>query len=309
MNLNNPLPWFNTANRIQVDSESECRYLRTDPFRPVILVSFCDGSDPMKQLSRRQFLRTSGLGVAAFGAMQAPVFGQARRRVIVIGGGWGGATAAKYVRLGDPSIDVIMLEPNKQFISCPFSNLVLSGVRTLDSMTFDYGRLRGHGVRVIHEMATAIEPAAKRVRVGEGWLEYDKVIVSPGVEFQYEQIEGCARPATASCTRGRRGRRRWRSPSSSSRWRRRRGGHDGATGRLPLPAGALRAGVADRVVHQDQEAEVEADRARRQSQRRLEDGAVPQGVGGVPEPRVPRLNKVVKVDRRAAPSAPSSATP
>jgi len=51
------------------------------------------------------------------------------------------------VRLGDPSIEVILLEPNKQFISCPFSNLVLSGVRSLDSMTFDYGRLRGHGVR------------------------------------------------------------------------------------------------------------------------------------------------------------------
>ncbi|HYE94347.1 MAG TPA: FCSD flavin-binding domain-containing protein, partial [Terriglobales bacterium] len=112
------------------------------------------------------------------------------KRVVVIGGGWGGATAAKYVKLGDPSIEVILLEPNKQFISCPFSNLVLSGVRTLDSMTFDYGRLRGHGVRVLHEMATAIEPAARRVRVGEGWLQYDKLVVSPGVEFQYEQVQG-----------------------------------------------------------------------------------------------------------------------
>jgi sulfide dehydrogenase [flavocytochrome c] flavoprotein subunit len=148
-------------------------------------------------VTRRQFLRTTGLGVAAVGALGgcataikgdfAPKTG---KRVVVIGGGWGGATAAKYVRLGDPSIEVILLEPNKQFISCPFSNLVLSGVRTLDSMTFDYGRLRGHGVRVIHEMATAIEPAAHRVRVGEGWLQYDRVIVSPGVEFQYEQIQG-----------------------------------------------------------------------------------------------------------------------
>ena len=115
-------------------------------------------------VTRRQFLRTTGLGVAAVGALGgcapaikgdfAPKTG---KRVVVIGGGWGGSTAAKYVKLGDPSIEVILLEPNKQFISCPFSNLVLSGVRTLDSMTFDYGRLRGHGVRIIHEAATALE--------------------------------------------------------------------------------------------------------------------------------------------------------
>ena len=148
-------------------------------------------------VTRRQFLRTTGFGVAAVGALGACATAttgdfapKSGKRVVVIGGGWGGATAAKYVKLGDPSIDVILLEPNKQFISCPFSNLVLSGVRTLDSMTFDYARLRGHGVRVIHEMATALEPAAHRVRVGEGTLEYDKVIVSPGVEFQYEQIDG-----------------------------------------------------------------------------------------------------------------------
>jgi NADPH-dependent 2,4-dienoyl-CoA reductase/sulfur reductase-like enzyme len=148
-------------------------------------------------VTRRQFLRTTGLGVAAVGALGgcattlrgdfAPKTG---KRVVVVGGGWGGATAAKYVRLGDPSIEVVLLEPNRRFVSCPFSNLVLSGVRTLDSMTFEYGRLRGHGVRVLHEPATALEPAAHRVRVGEGWLQYDRLIVSPGVEFQDEQIQG-----------------------------------------------------------------------------------------------------------------------
>jgi NADPH-dependent 2,4-dienoyl-CoA reductase/sulfur reductase-like enzyme len=147
-------------------------------------------------VTRRQFLHTTGTGVVlgALGgcatALQGDFAPKTGKRVVVIGGGWGGATAAKYVRLGDPSIEVILLEPNTQFISCPFSNLVLSGVRTLDSMTFDYGRVRGHGVRVLHETATAIEPAARRVRVGEGWLQYDKLVVSPGVEFQYEQIQG-----------------------------------------------------------------------------------------------------------------------
>src|SRR5262249_17022680 len=73
------------------------------------------------------------------------------RRVVVIGGGWGGATAAKYVRLADPSIEVVLLEPNREFVSCPFSNLVLSGQRTIESLTFDYDGLRAHGVEVLHE--------------------------------------------------------------------------------------------------------------------------------------------------------------
>ena len=91
-------------------------------------------------------------------------------RVVVIGGGWGGATAAKYVRLIDPNIEVVLIEPNREFISCPFSNLVLAGVRTIGSLTMGYDGLRKHGVRIIHETATAIEPDQKRVRLGEGYL-------------------------------------------------------------------------------------------------------------------------------------------
>jgi sulfide dehydrogenase [flavocytochrome c] flavoprotein chain len=148
----------------------------------------------MTEFTRRKFLWTSGLGLLAAGcAPTVSDFAQkSGRRVVVIGGGWGGATAAKYVRLADPSIEVVLLEPNKEFVSCPFSNLVLSGVRTIESMTFDYGRLRDHGVRVLHETATAIEPDAKRVRVGADSLPYDRLIVSPGVEFQWEQVDGLA---------------------------------------------------------------------------------------------------------------------
>src|SRR5712691_9321589 len=118
----------------------------------------------MKASTRREFLRTSGSGLALLAAGCAPTvsdFAQKTgRRVVVIGGGWGGATAAKYVRLADPSIEVVLLEPNKAFVSCPFSNLVLSGVRTIDSITFGYGGLRARGVRILHETAAAIEPAA-----------------------------------------------------------------------------------------------------------------------------------------------------
>ena len=151
----------------------------------------------MTQSSRREFLRTSswaGLGLLAAGcAPKVSDFAQKPgRRVVVIGGGWGGTSAAKYVRLADPSIEVILLEPNKEFVSCPFSNLVLSGVRTIESLTFNYDRLREHGVKVLHETATMIEPDARRVRVGTDALPYDRLIVSPGVEFQWDQVDGLA---------------------------------------------------------------------------------------------------------------------
>ncbi|PYM92447.1 MAG: flavocytochrome C [Candidatus Rokuibacteriota bacterium] len=150
----------------------------------------------MSHWTRRHFLGTSGIGLGLLAAGCAPTvsdFAQkSGRRVVVIGGGWGGATAAKYVRLADPSIEVVLLEPNKEFVSCPFSNLVLSGVRSIDSISFGYGGLRARGVRVLHEAATAIEPDARRVKVGDGYIQYDRLIVSPGVEFQWEQVEGLA---------------------------------------------------------------------------------------------------------------------
>ncbi|MDP9130935.1 MAG: FAD-dependent oxidoreductase [Candidatus Binatota bacterium] len=120
----------------------------------------------MAKITRRRFLQVSGMSVAALSAARVPVFGQARRRVLVIGGGWGGATAAKYIRLTDPSIEVTLLEPNKEFISCPFSNLVVAGVESLKGLTLNYNGLRKHGVKIRHEAAAAIEPDKKRVRVG-----------------------------------------------------------------------------------------------------------------------------------------------
>ena len=146
----------------------------------------------MNQISRRRFLKVGGMSVAALGTMHVRSFAQARRRVIVIGGGWGGATAAKYIRLTDPSIEVTLLEPSKEFISCPFSNLVLAGVESLKNLTMNYDGLRKHGVKIRHEAAAAIEPDKRRVRVGKDSLEYDRLIVSPGIDFQWEQVEGLA---------------------------------------------------------------------------------------------------------------------
>jgi sulfide dehydrogenase [flavocytochrome c] flavoprotein chain len=159
------------------------------------------GGTMMSVVTRRAFLRSSGLGLGVLAgagltgcatAIKGDFAPRKGPRVVVIGGGWGGATAAKYVRLLDPAIEVVLIEPNREFISCPFSNLVLAGLRTIDSLTMGYDGLRKHGVRIIHETATAIEPDQKRVRLGEGYLQYDRLVVSPGVDFQWEQVEGLA---------------------------------------------------------------------------------------------------------------------
>ena len=149
----------------------------------------------MGQLTRRQFLRSAS-GVLAVAGLSGCRTGAGEivppsgRRVVVVGGGWGGATAAKYVRMADPSVEVVLLEPNKRFISCPFSNLVLSGVRKLPSLTFDYDRLQTYGVTLRHEPALAIDADQGRIRVADGYLGYDRLILSPGVDFQWEQVEG-----------------------------------------------------------------------------------------------------------------------
>jgi NADPH-dependent 2,4-dienoyl-CoA reductase/sulfur reductase-like enzyme len=152
----------------------------------------------VSRVTRRQFLGGTAAGVALGAlagcapAVTGEVVPRTGRRVVVIGGGWGGATAAKYAKAADPRLEVVLLEPGRQFVSCPFSNLVLSGVRTLESLTMGYDGLRRRGVVVRHEAATALEPDRKRVRLAEGYLAYDRCIVAPGIDFQWEQVQGLA---------------------------------------------------------------------------------------------------------------------
>src|SRR3954463_406388 len=102
-----------------------------------------------------------------------------RARVVVIGGGFGGATAAKYVRMWDPSIDVVLVERDAQFVSCPMSNLVLAGYATMAEITREYEGLRRHGVQVVRDEAVAIDAAKKTVRLARGGdIAYQRLIVS-----------------------------------------------------------------------------------------------------------------------------------
>jgi sulfide dehydrogenase [flavocytochrome c] flavoprotein subunit len=148
----------------------------------------------MNRLSRRNFLALLG-GTTAAGLLGFPVAsrgGAYRARVVVVGGGYGGATAAKYLRLADPRIEVILIEKDDNFISCALSNEVLAGERTLGSLTFSFDSLAAfYGVRVVHDEVTQID-ATRRIAFTRSGQEYgfDRLIVAPGVSFRWNQIEG-----------------------------------------------------------------------------------------------------------------------
>ncbi|EYC51183.1 flavocytochrome C [Hylemonella gracilis str. Niagara R] len=152
-------------------------------------------------MQRRVFLRTVAAGAGAgalttlVGCAATPI-GTARQRVVVIGGGYGGATAAKYLRLWTmgtaQELEVVLVEREAAFISCPLSNLVLGGYEKIENLTTSYDTLqRKHGVRVVRDEATAIDVAKKEVRLARGdTLKYDRLIVSPGIDFLYNQTPG-----------------------------------------------------------------------------------------------------------------------
>jgi NADPH-dependent 2,4-dienoyl-CoA reductase/sulfur reductase-like enzyme len=116
-------------------------------------------------------------------------------KVVVVGGGYGGATAAKYVRLlSEYQIEVLLIEPNDSFVSCPLSNLVLEGARDLASLSTSYDGLRQHhGVTVVKDTVAAIDQAKKTVTLARGGsVRYDKLVLSPGIELQFDAIPGLA---------------------------------------------------------------------------------------------------------------------
>ena len=139
--------------------------------------------------SRREFMQWTAAASATAMAGCATTGGGSAGRVVVIGGGIGGGTAAKYVKMWAPDIDVTVVERESSFISCPISNLVLAGSTTMNEITRGYGGLTDRGIRVARDNAVGIDAAAKTVRLAGGeTLAYDRLIVSPGVDFVYDTI-------------------------------------------------------------------------------------------------------------------------
>jgi sulfite dehydrogenase len=149
-------------------------------------------------LDRRNFLKLAGsagaLALAGCASTSTPP--QKIGRVIVVGGGYGGATAAKYLRMwSEGAIEVFLVEMNRDFVSCPLSNLVLGGSRKIEDVTVGYGGLREHGVQVINDEVTKVNVDKKTIELKKIQdLSYDRLIVSPGVDFMFDQVAAMKDP-------------------------------------------------------------------------------------------------------------------
>lgn len=145
-------------------------------------------------MERRNFLKLLGAGAATVGlagcATQPAVAESTARKVVVIGGGYGGTIAAKYIRMMDHNIEVTLIERNDHYVSCPFSNLYLGGILPdLTSLTIKYdGLAANHGVKVVQAEVTGIDASAHTVTTSKGVFKYDRLVVSPGVEFRTDEM-------------------------------------------------------------------------------------------------------------------------
>ncbi|MFT5786145.1 MAG: sulfide dehydrogenase [flavocytochrome c] flavoprotein subunit [Ascidiaceihabitans sp.] len=143
-------------------------------------------------LNRRIFM---GTGVAAAATLAAPMVhadGHGKPRVVVVGGGAGGATAARYIAKDSKgAIDVILIEPSRMYYTCFFSNLYLGGIKTIDDLGHSYGTIAAEGVNVVHDWAVGVDRDAKTVALaGGGSVPYDKLILSPGIDFVEGAVTG-----------------------------------------------------------------------------------------------------------------------
>ena len=140
--------------------------------------------------TRRRFL---GLTAAALAVPLLPrrAGAQAVARVVVVGGGFAGATCARFLRRDDPRIEVTLVEPNGTFTACPFSNTVLAGLREIQDQRFGYQALRAEGIKLVEAAATAVDPTGRQVRLADGApLPYDRLVLAPGIDFRWNAIPG-----------------------------------------------------------------------------------------------------------------------
>lgn len=145
-------------------------------------------------MNRREFLAT-GSALATL-AVAAPALAQAKPRVVVVGGGPGGVTAAKYIaKDSQGGIDVVLVEPQRQFTTCFHSNLYLGGYRSFESITHGYDKVSAaNGFRMNHQMASRVDREKKEVLLADGSrLGYDRLVLSPGIDLKYDSVPGWGR--------------------------------------------------------------------------------------------------------------------
>ena len=149
-------------------------------------------------LNRRDFLKISGAGAASTlvagcaSQSAAPAAATANPKVVVVGAGYGGATCAKYLRMWGPNIEVTLIEPNDKFVSCPLSNWVLAGIKTMDDITQSYDNLPSkHGIKMVKDWVVGIDTKARVVKTkGGAAISYDRLVLAPGVEIRTDFVKG-----------------------------------------------------------------------------------------------------------------------
>lgn len=154
----------------------------------------------MAGLSRRRFLQgVAGISVGVLsGCGGLPLRSGAKAHLVVVGGGFGGATAAKYLRLLDANIQVTLIEPKAKYITCPGSNWLFAGLTRLDQLTVDYQALQDrYGVKLLVDRVSSLDAAQRRLRLASGQnITYDRLIMSPGIDFRWDAIAGYDQAAT-----------------------------------------------------------------------------------------------------------------
>ena len=155
-------------------------------------------------MNRRHFLGQSAAALGLVTGFSTKAYANLQKaEILVIGGGYGGATAAKYLRLfSNNTAKVTLIEPNASFISCPLSNLVIGGSRNISELTTSYDNLsKRHGIKMIQDSVVSIDADKKTVKLASGkTLRYDKAVVSPGVTLMMNSIEGLAQANKTGAT-------------------------------------------------------------------------------------------------------------
>ncbi len=146
-------------------------------------------------LNRRDFLKVSGAGAAVAltgcATQSAPTASKGNPHVVVVGAGFGGATCAKYLKQWGPNIDVTLIEPNDKFVSCPISNWVLGGLKTMDDITHGYDNLPKRGIKMVKDYVVGVDTSKRVLKLkGGSTVSYDRLVLAPGVEVMTDFVKG-----------------------------------------------------------------------------------------------------------------------
>jgi sulfide dehydrogenase [flavocytochrome c] flavoprotein chain len=153
--------------------------------------------DALRQMTRRNVVGSIAASAAAW-ALPAPSHAQSAARIVVIGAGFGGASCARALKRIDPKLQVTLIEPNRIFTACPFSNEVIAGLRELAAQQFSYDRIAAEGVTVIAQAAIKVDPQARMVGLADGTtLGYDRLVLAPGIDLRFDALPGYDEAAAA----------------------------------------------------------------------------------------------------------------